>query len=315
MLIDMEIDIVIPCFNEQEVLPEFFSKLKQTISNHENYNWNLIFINDGSIDKTESIINSWTPNGNIKTINQIVLAKNHGHMVALREGYKNSNGDLIITLDCDLQDPPEIITELLNKYLEDPDSIDCVNGQRKERKFDSWFKRNTAKLYYFLINLLVDRSITPEIADLRLVTRNLKSKLLEYKGNYPIYRVLIPLTTKNIEIVTFERQNRFAGKSKYDFRSMFKLATLTFFNFTDKPLRFLQRVFQIQIFFIILTFIFILYSYVTNNIVEGWSSMLGIMMIMYVGIMSILFYVSKYIYLNYLHSQGIPLVMSKKKVN
>lgn len=311
----MQIDIVVPCYNEEEVLPEFYKRLISTIEKIQDHSWNLIFVNDGSIDNTENIINSFQTIRNIKSIEQIVLSKNHGHMVALREGYKSSSGDLIITMDCDLQDPPEIINELISKFLQNPNNLDCVYGQRRDRQFDTWFKRNTAKFYYYLIHILVDHTINSDIADLRLITKNLKNKLLEYKGNYPIYRVLIPLTTHKVDSVLFDRNIRFAGKSKYDFKSMFKLASLTFFNFTDKPLRFLQKIFQIQIFFILIVLIFIFYSYITNNIVEGWTSLLGIIMLMYIGVMSVLFYVSKYVYLNYLQSQGIPLVMHKKYNN
>lgn len=304
------LDVIVPCFNEESVLPQFFLELCEAVAMCH-VECTVIFINDGSTDQTESIINSFIPVKNIKRIKQIVLSKNQGHMIALREGLKECDSDFSVSLDCDLQDPPIFIKELVENYLSNLENIDCVVGQRIERSLDSIFKRATATLYYWLVSYFISPKIVPHAADFRLVSRNLRNTLLSYSGKYPIYRILIPLTTEKINILNFSRRERYSGQTNYTFRKMINLAFLTFFYFSNFPLKILGLFFWFFLSTNIILSITVLSAFINSNVVPGWTSSILFQLYFITFFFFCFSIVARYSYELLLAAQGLPLVLSK----
>jgi glycosyltransferase involved in cell wall biosynthesis len=308
----LKADIVVPCFNEEKVLGEFYSELEKVLLTLK-FDWTIIFVNDGSTDNTKNVIGSFRTNKNIREIVHLNLSKNLGHMLALREGLKVSKGVFTISLDCDLQDPPIFISDLVNEYLSNPTDVDCIVGQRKDRRVDSFVKRQTAKIYYWLARKYISPNMVSHAADYRLITCNFRKQLLNYTGPYPIYRVLIPLSTDKLKVLNYSRNSRFSGSSKYSIKKMFQLAGLSFFYFSSLPLKILNYLVYFSVFFNMGIFFYILSAKYYNLTVPGWSStvlvlsMSMLLLIIFVNIFG------RYTYHNFLSSQGLPLFIISDK--
>jgi dolichol-phosphate mannosyltransferase len=229
-------------------------------------------------------------------------------MIALREGYKLSKGEFTISLDCDLQDPPDFINELVQEYLVNSNNFDCIIGRRENRKVDSFVKKQTAKAYYWLARKFISSNIVQDAADYRLITNNFRNQLLNYIGPFPIYRVIVPLSTNRIKVLNYTRNVRFAGKSNYNYKKMFQLASLSFFYFSRLPLNILNALVIFSILFNLFILYYILYAYYFEMTVAGWSSNVFILSLSMLLVIVFINIFGKYTYHNFLTSQGLPLV-------
>lgn len=267
------IGLVLPCYNEELVLSETSKRIndilinlisKQIISNKSF----AVFIDDGSKDKTWDVIENFS-NEN-KHLKGLKLAKNVGHQNALFAGlitYKEY-ADAIISIDADLQDDINIIEEMILKYLS---GIDVVYGVRKERKTDTFFKKNTALLFYHLMKLM-KVNIIHNHADYRLCSKRVLNALNDYGEVNLFLRGIIPSIGFNSEVSYYDRLERYAGESKYPFRKMSTFAWNGITSFSNYPLK-LVSITGFVIF--ILCFIlsgYALISFSTNNVVPGWVS-------------------------------------------
>ena len=308
----LKADIVVPCFNEEKVLKEFYRELSKVLFTLE-LEWTIIFVNDGSTDNSQFVINSLVPEKNISEIKLLNLSKNLGHMIALREGLKLGKGVFTISLDCDLQDPPEFISKLVQEYMKSDNCIDCIIGKRENRVVDSFTKKHTAKAYYWLARKFISSNIVQDAADYRLITSNFRSQLLNYIGPYPIYRVLIPLSTNKLKVLNYTRNFRHAGKSKYNYKKMFQLASLSFFYFSRLPLNILNALVFFSISFNVFIFCYILYANYFAITVPGWSSNVFILSLSMLLVIIFINIFGKYTYHNFLTSQGLPLISVKEE--
>lgn len=274
--------IVIPCYNEQEVLAytnhRLMELLQQMISdNIISSNSRILYVNDGSKDST------WQ---NIKQLHDdtlfvcgVNLAKNVGHQNALVAGLTVAQdmGDAIITIDADLQDDINVIPEMVKKYQE---GNDIVYGVRKERKTDSYFKRNTALLFYKLMGWLGVNTIYNH-ADYRLMSNRAVRELLQYKERNLFLRGIVPLIGYNTTNVYYNRSKRLAGKSKYPFFKMLNFAIDGITSFSVKPVRMVFFLGLLFIFISSIILIWVLLAYFSHHIVRGWTSI--ILSIWFVG--------------------------------
>jgi len=217
------IAIVVPCYNEEEVLPETRRRMggllddlitKKQISDDSA----ITFVDDGSRDKTWQMIEVFTHE--TRRICGIKLSRNRGHQNALLAGLFTAEGDAVISIDADLQDDIEAIREMIQKFRE---GADIVFGVRKRRTTDTFFKRATARLFYRLMNSLGAESI-PDHADYRLMSRRAIESLKQYREVNLYLRGIIPLIGFRSEIVYYDRAQRLAGESKYPLRKMISLA-------------------------------------------------------------------------------------------
>ena len=226
------LSIIVPCFNEQEVIAESYKRIKAVLSLLP-FQSEIIFINDGSTDKTDSILTDFANSD--KTIKLISFSRNFGHQKAVTAGINNCNSDLAVIIDADLQDSPELIPDMV-KTLEESNAqvVYCV---RKKRKGEGFFKKLNATIFYRLLNYFSEVKLPVDTGDFRLIDRTIidEFKKLNEKGKY--VRGLISWVGFKQVPFYYEREARFAGETKYPFAKMLKLATTSLLYFSTKPLK------------------------------------------------------------------------------
>jgi glycosyltransferase involved in cell wall biosynthesis len=232
--------IVIPCYNEQEVLPEtskrIGEKLKNMIGNKTvSEKSRIVFVDDGSKDNTWNLISGLHEKDSI--FSGIKLSRNRGHQNALLAGlltvHKSAKADMVISMDADLQDDINAVDEMVLKYYE---GCDVVYGVRNSRKKDSFFKRFTAEGYYKIIGRLGGEVVFNH-ADYRLLSRRALDALSQYGETNLFLRGIVPMIGYKSAIVTYERGERFAGESKYPLKKMLALAVDGITSLSAKPMR------------------------------------------------------------------------------
>ena len=232
------VSIVVPCYNEADCLEEFYTRtmavLRKTQKKYE-----FIFVNDGSEDESLGILfNLKNRDSSIRIIN---INRNSGHMNAIAVGLRLAKGSLVITLDADLQDPPEYIEDLLQKIIEKDtfgkNKYDVVQTVRRDRSSDTLFKSYTAKLFYILMRKITDVRVIDNSADFRIMSRRVVDLLNQLPEQKKIFRFLIPQLGFNVGTIDITRDIRFAGNTKYGIRKMTNLAIDSAITFSNKPLR------------------------------------------------------------------------------
>ena len=205
-----KISIVVPMYNEQEVAKEFYNRTISVLTKLIEYDYEIIVVNDGSRDKTlEILLNIVREDEHVKVIN---FSRNFGHQAAITAGIENATGDAIITIDADLQDPPEIIVDMIREYEK---GYDIVYAKRKSRKKDTFFKRETAKLYYKILNKLSDIKIPENVGDFRLISKRVQEVFIKLPEKDRYVRGMFAWMGFNQTMVEFDRASRYAGKTKY----------------------------------------------------------------------------------------------------
>lgn len=223
------LSIVIPVFNEENNIKPLLEKLLPIV---KNYNYEIIFIDDGSKDKTIVELKKISlKNPRVKLIS---FQRNFGHQMALAAGYEFAKGDAVVSIDADLQDPPEIINDMVKKWL---NGIKVVYAKRKEREGESFFKLGTAALFYKLINFLSDTPIPTDVGDFRLLDKSVVDYLNRLKEKPGFLRGLVAWPGFSTEYVYFKRSKRFSGKTHYGFIKMLNFALDGIMSFSIKPLR------------------------------------------------------------------------------
>lgn len=229
-----KVSIVLPCYNEEESLPLYFKAVDEVISPLKDYSFEFVLVNDGSKDKTLSVMESLYEEREDIVI--CSLSRNYGQNAALSAGLKTAKGDFVIMMDVDLQDPVELIPSLLKKYEE---GFEVVNPHRTDRKEDTAFKRDTAGLFYKIINTLEGKQIIPENVNcFRGISRRVVDSILSLTEKDRKLLAEIPLVGYKTTSIDFKREKRQAGKSKYDFKKMLLYALGNMSTITSRPLYF-----------------------------------------------------------------------------
>ncbi len=264
---------VVPCYNEEEVLPETIKRLtiklfKLIESGKASKQSRMLFIDDGSKDKTWELIEQFGKEN--KFVGGIKLSRNRGHQNALLAGLMTARGkcDCAISLDADLQDDIEVLDQFIDKYNE---GCEVVYGVRSSRDKDTAFKRGTAQGYYKFMALLgVD--IVYNHADYRLMGSKALDALSEYKEVNLFLRGIVPLIGFRSDYVYYERNERFAGESKYPLSKMLKFAADGITSFSVKPLKIISNIGIIICLLSIIFFIYALISFFSGGTIAGWAS-------------------------------------------
>lgn len=228
-----KVSIVVPMFNEEEMAPLFFEAINKVITSCSQYEFEIVAVNDGSKDHTLDILKAEQEKNSHLVI--VDLSRNWGHESAVYAGIKNASGDAVIPIDADLQDPPEIIPQMLEMWEQ---GYLVVNAKRTDRKEDSSFKRNTAGLYYKLLHAMSPKIKIPEnVANFRLLDRRVANEIIDLKETSRVFRVQVPFIGFKTGEVVFVRAKRKKGKSKYNLDSMFNLALSSVVSLTTMPLK------------------------------------------------------------------------------
>jgi glycosyltransferase involved in cell wall biosynthesis len=235
----MTLGIVVPCYNEEDVLPETVKRLTQVLtklveSHRISEASRIWFVDDGSRDRTWELINDYSRSG--FPVCGIKLSRNRGHQNAVLAGLFGAEGDALISIDADLQDDLNVIDTMVDHYLS---GVDLVYGVRKDRSSDTMFKRTTAQLFYDVLTLIGVETIHNH-ADFRLMSRRAVNALHEYQEVNLYLRGIVPLIGFQYALVEYDRAPRFAGESKYPLRKMLALSLNAITSFSVVPLRFIS---------------------------------------------------------------------------
>jgi len=266
-----KISIVIPMYNEQEVAEACYKRIKKVLNDLTQYDYELIIVDDGSKDKTLEIITKIAKTDNKVEI--ISFSRNFGHQSAVTAGLKETTGDAVVIIDADMQDPPEIIQDMIALWEKGNDVVYAV---RSKRKGESIFKTLSAKMFYKILYSLSDVKIPKDTGDFRLVDRKVVDVVNSLPEHNKYLRGLFSWVGFKQKPLKYVREERIAGKTKYPFKKMFKLASDGILSFSTKPMKIVGGLGVISILFSIAVLIYSLCSYFGqwNNLTPGWTSIM-----------------------------------------
>ncbi|MBL7972874.1 MAG: glycosyltransferase family 2 protein [Prolixibacteraceae bacterium] len=263
-----KISVIVPCFNEEEGLETFHQTLIRFLP--DQYHYEIIYVNDGSTDRTLQVILNLT--GNNPAIRYISLSRNFGHQNALKAGYDFASGDCAISIDADLQHPPAVIPELIRKWEE---GFEIVNTSRNDHPNTTYTKAISSRLFYQLMRKLSDIEIENGMADFRLIDQKVLQQLKLFPENFLFFRGIIPWMGFKQTIVQFNANERLAGSTKYTLRKMLKFAVTGITAFSVKPLRLSIYLGSAFAFLAFLYGLYVTYIYVyTDKAITGWTSII-----------------------------------------
>ncbi len=261
---DNLISIIIPVLNEEENIPILYERIGKNL---KGFKYEIIFVNDGSDDRSEEIIEKIiVKDKNIKLIN---LSRNFGHQIAISCGIDHAIGDAAIIIDADLQDPPEVIPKMIKKWQE---GFDVVYAVRKAREGESIFKKLTASIFYRLMRTLSGTKIPLDTGDFRLISRKVILVLRRTREYQRFMRGLISWVGFSQVGIEFVRDKRLSGKTKYPLFSMIKFALDGILSFSLMPLRIVSIMGVVTVAVLLLLIIYSVYRTVIGQTVPGWAS-------------------------------------------
>lgn len=308
-----KISVVIPMYCEEEVVDICYKRVVNNLKKlSDKYNYEIIFINDGSKDSTLEILKKIASNDdNVKIIS---FSRNFGHQAAVTAGIRNVTGDAIIIMDADLQDPPELFEGMIEKWEE---GYEVVYGKRKTREGESIFKLLTARMFYNTLNKLSEIEIPKDTGDFRLVDRKVIDVIATLPEHNKFLRGLFSWVGFNQYAYEYNRVNRVAGKTKYPFKKMFKLATDGILSFSAKPLKIVGAIgiFSVIVSIIILIYSIVSYMFKLNSLTPGWTSIMCTMTFIGGIILISLWMIGEYIARIYEESLGRPEYIIDELIN
>ncbi|GIP27482.1 putative glycosyltransferase YkcC [Paenibacillus sp. J23TS9] len=263
--------VVIPVYNEEEVIQETYWRLKNVMdSTGESYE--LLFVNDGSRDRTAELILGIGEKDPSVTL--IQFSRNFGHQVAITAGMDYAKGEAVIVIDADLQDPPELMLEMIAKWKE---GYDVVYAKRSERKGESLFKRQTASIFYRVLKRMTEIDIPLDTGDFRLLDRKVCDEMRRLPEKNRYVRGLVSWVGFRQTAVEYVRDERYAGESKYPLKKMLKLSMDGMTSFSSKPLKAagIMGILIAAAGFIYLLVVLI-EKWFTDVTVPGWSSLIAL---------------------------------------
>lgn len=223
--------IIAPIYNELENIPELYRRVSEVMDS-AGEPWELILVDDGSTDGSTQAIRDLAKND--KCVRPVIFARNFGHQIAITAGWDYARGDAVVIIDADLQDPPEVILEMANKWKE---GYEVVYAVRTEREGESWFKLWTASVFYRLIYRITDVKIPLDTGDFRLMDRKVVDVLKQMRERHRFPRGMSAWVGFKQIGVEYKRAARKAGETKYPFRKMFRLALNAITSFSYFPLQ------------------------------------------------------------------------------
>ncbi|MFC3750348.1 glycosyltransferase family 2 protein [Paenibacillus sp. GCM10012306] len=302
MSVTIRYSIIIPMFNEEAVIQETYRRIKKVMgTTGESYE--LLFVNDGSTDHCAEMIEEYSHWD--ESVRLIDLSRNFGHQVAITAGMDYAQGDAIVIIDADLQDPPELILEMIEEWKV---GYDVVYAKRVKRHGESLFKKWTASLFYRVLRYSTDISIPVDTGDFRLIDRKVCDQLKRLPEKNRFVRGLVSWVGFRQKAIEYERDERLAGETKYPLKRMIKLSLDGITSFSYKPLKlagYLGGVLSAAGFFYLM---YVLYLAIfTDSVVKGWASMIGISLTFNGFVLVMLGILGEYVGRIYDETKGRPL--------
>ena len=304
-----KLSVIVPMYYEEKVAYEFYNRLKKVVEKID-FDYEIIFINDGSKDNTLIILKGIANEDlNVRIID---FSRNFGHQVAVTAGILNCKGDLAVVIDADLQDPPELIVDMIKQWEK---GFDVVYAKRKTRKGESKFKLITAKYFYKVLSNLADIEIPRDTGDFRLIDKKVIESFKEMPERNRFIRGMISWIGFKQTFVEYNRDERFAGETKYPLKKMIKFATDGIISFSSKPLKVMS---SLGILTLVISFVILVYSIISKlygNTSSGWTSIMCVL-VFFSGVQLVsLGIIGEYIARIYDESKNRPLYLINEMVN
>lgn len=304
------LSVVIPMYNEEEVIETTYRRLTEALEPiGETYE--LIFVNDGSRDSTAKIVRRLGEQD--ARVKMVDFSRNFGHQIAVTAGMDHASGRTVVLIDADLQDPPELIPEMIARWRE---GYDVVYGRRIARRGESWFKKLTAAAFYRLLRSMTSVSIPVDTGDFRLMDRKVCDALGSMREQSRFIRGMVSWAGFRQTSVEYVRDERFAGETKYPLRKMIRLSLDAITSFSTKPLKIagVLGFFMSAVGFVYL--LVVLYQRLfTNTTQPGWSSMVVISLLFHGITLSLLGVLGEYIGRIYEETKRRPLYVVADRLN
>lgn len=303
------LSIVVPCFNEQEALPYFVKEMEE-IGSSISHSIEYIFVNDGSKDNTlESLreLHQKMPN----RVRYISFSRNFGKESALYAGLQAASGDLITLMDADLQDPPDLLPQMIERI--ETSDVDCVGTRRQDRRGEPAIRSFFARLFYKLVNKFGDTEMVDGARDFRLMTRPMVDSILSMTEYNRFSKGIFSWVGFNTEYISYENRERVAGNSSWSFWSLFKYSIDGIVNFSDAPLTLAAFIGSISCIAAIIALIFIVIrALLFGDPTSGWPSLVSI--VLFMGGLQLLFLgiIGKYIGKIFLETKKRPIYIIKE---
>ena len=262
--------VIVPFLNEEEVLPETCRRLTAVMEGLGE-TFELVFVNDGSTDRSPAIMEELASRDD--RVRLLSFSRNFGHQAAVLAGLEYAAGEALVVIDADLQDPPEVIARMAEKWRQ---GYHVVYGRREKRQGETWFKKATAYAFYRILNRLCDFSIPADTGDFRLIDRKVRDVLCGLREHSLFLRGLVSWVGFRQTDVAFVREERFAGETKYPLKKMIKLSLDAMISFSYKPLRLASYLGFALSGVSFLYLLYVLYEkFFTDRTVPGWSSLMS----------------------------------------
>ncbi|WP_026886502.1 glycosyltransferase family 2 protein [Clostridium beijerinckii] len=302
--------IIVPLYNEELVINQSYKRLKEVMDSI-NESYEIVFVNDGSKDRTREIAEEiCSRDENIKLIN---FSRNFGHQAAITAGMDLALGDAIIVIDADLQDPPEVMLKMIEKWKE---GYEVVYGKRVKREGETFFKKFTARVYYRLLRSMTTVDVPVDTGDFRLIDRKVCNTLIALPERNRYVRGLVSWVGYKQTYVEFIRQERFAGETKYPLKKMFKLACDGITSLSYKPLIIAGHFGALALLVgIVLMFVDIIKSIINKSSLLNITMMVGINMMMFGVVLGCIGIMGQYIGRIFDESKGRPIYIISSTTN
>lgn len=299
--------IVVPVFNEELVIRFTYERLTQVMRGlREPYE--LIFVNDGSRDNTYVILDELAEADEAVVV--LDFARNFGHQIAITAGMDYARGQAIVVIDADLQDPPELIVDMIAKWRE---GYDVVYAKRVARKGETWFKKASAALFYRLLRRLSDIDIPLDTGDFRLIDRQVADQLLAIREKSRFVRGLVSWVGFRQTAVEYVRDERLYGETKYPLRKMIKLSLDGLTSFSTKPLKITSYLGVLSSVAGFIYGLYVLYLKIfTSDTIAGWTSVILIQLFFNGVILLMLGIIGEYVGRIHDESKGRPIYIVRK---
>ena len=279
-----KVTIIVPAYNEEESLPFLFERLEKLMNENTNYEFEILFVNDGSKDKTIDLIKEYREKD--KRVNYVDFARNFGKEIAMIAGLDYATGDCVIFIDADLQDPPELIPEMI-KYWEE--GYDDVYAQRRSRKGETWLKKFTSKMYYRVLQSLTKVPIQKDTGDFRLLDKRCVNALRKMRETGRNSKSMFSWIGYKKKAIFYDRDPRVAGSTKWNYAKLINLAIDGITSFTTSPLR-ISTYIAIPTFLALLVyFIYVIVKCIRLNVAIQAFQAIILLILFFAGIQILLF--------------------------
>ena len=303
-----KITIIIPAYNEQDSLPFLYERIEKLINSIENYEFEILFVNDGSKDKTIELIKEYRKKDS--RISYVDFSRNFGKEIAMIAGLDYAKGDAVIFMDADLQDPPELIPEMI-KYWEE--GYDDVYAQRKSRKGETFLKKFTSKMYYKVLQTLTNVEIQKDTGDFRLLDRRCVNALKKMRETQRCSKSIFSWIGYKKKAIFYDRDPRIAGQTKWNYRKLINLAIDGITSFTTSPLRISTYIAIPTFMALFIYFIYVIAKCIVTGVVIQAFQATILLILFFSGIQILLFgIVGEYLGRIFNETKNRPLYLIKE---